>query len=291
MREVEPTASLSLLITGGNGFIGRRVVFLAQQRGINVLAPRRALLDWTDATAVRDFIATTKPQAIIHLASRGVFAPAPNDPVLIDHETAMMKNLLAAAPSDCRLINGGSMAEYGRSGRLTEELDCSPRNAYARAKFEAGRLLLAAVDAGMIMGCQARIFGAFGLGEAPSRLIPMVIARLAGREPVQLSDGQQLRDFIHVDDVARALLDLASSNVKLDPVINIGTGKAVQLRFAVKRIAGELGAPEELLHFGAVQRSAHDQDMLEADPTRLQAAIGWVPPQHFLGSGPVLPLL
>lgn len=280
-----------LLITGGHGFIGRRVVMLAQQRGLEVLAPRRAEIDWTDAAATQGFMAAYRPQAVLHLASPGVFAPDPNDPALVEQELAMMRNLLAGAPDRCRIIGGGSMAEYGRSGRLSEDSDCAPHNAYARAKFEAGQVLVTGLQEGRVTGCHARIFGAFGPGEAPRRLMPMVIASLGRGEPVPLSDGTQLRDFVHVDDVARAMLDLAAAIGPLEPIINIGTGRSVRLRAAVERIASELGAPDALLHFGAVARSPHDQDMLEADTSRLEAAIGRVPPQHFLAPAPVLPLL
>lgn len=291
MSTPEAEGAGPVLITGGHGFIGRRVVMLAQQRGLKVLAPRRAEIDWTDAAATQGFMAAHRPQAVLHLASPGVFAPDPDDPALVEQEVAMMHNLLASAPDGCRIIGGGSMAEYGRSGRLSEDSDCAPHNAYARAKFEAGQVLVSGLQEGRVTGCHARIFGAFGPGEAPRRLMPMVIASLGRGEPVPLSDGTQLRDFVHVDDVARAMLDLAAAKGAISHVINIGTGQSVRLRSAVERIARELGAPEALLDFGAVRRSPHDQDVLEADTSRLEAAIGRVPPQHFLAPAPVLPLL
>lgn len=291
MENKSGTSAGTLVVTGASGFIGRRVFALAHARGAKVLSPRRSELDWTDSVAVRGFMAAAQPDAVIHLASPGVFAPDPNDPALIEQECAMMQNLLAAAPAGCRIIGGGSMAEYGRSGRLREDMECAPHNAYARAKYEAGCLLVDCLRTGAVTGCHARIFGAYGPGEAPRRLMPMVIACLGRSQSVPLSDGTQLRDFVHVDDVAAALLDLAGGGAPKDPVINIGTGRGVLLRVAVERIASELGAPQDLLHFGSIQRSPHDQDVLEADVARLEAAIGWVPQQHFLAPAPLLPLL
>lgn len=291
MNEIRSALPGPLLVTGGHGFIGRRVVALAQARGIRVLAPPRSALDCTDAGSISRFMVGNAPVAVIHLASPGVFASDPNDPALIDNETGMMQGLLDTAPYGCRIVGGGSMAEYGQSGRLDEAMLCTPRNAYARAKYEAGRLLVERLESGIITGCHARIFGAYGSGEAPRRLLPMVIDRLRQGQPVALSDCLHLRDFIHVDDVADALISLATVPGPLNPVINIGTGVAVSVRAVVEKVADELGASRELLHFGAVARSPHDQDELEAQISRLQAVVGRIPVQHFAQSAPVLPLI
>ena len=291
MSPVEAQLESRLVVTGGGGFIGRRLVKLARARNLTVAAPRRSELDWTNLPAVRAFMAETHPRVVIHLASLGVFAPDPDDPVLIDHECTMMHNLLSTIAPDCRLVSGGSMAEYGQSGRLSEDMDCTPHNAYARAKFAAGQMLLDRLNSGGVEGCHTRLFGVFGAGEAPKRLFPTVLTKLRYGEEVLLSDGMQLRDFVHVDDVCRALLSLASLPLLPHPVINIGTGQAVGLRTAIERVAAELEAPIELLRFGAIPRSVHDQDVLEADTDRLDAAIGWVPPQRILTAAPLLALL
>jgi nucleoside-diphosphate-sugar epimerase len=267
------------------------VVLLAQRQGFKVLAPCRSEVDWTDAAAVSGYIASTAPDVIIHLASPGVFGPDPNDPALIEQECSMMQNLLSAVPFGCRIIGGGSMAEYGQSGRLREDMACYPNNAYARAKLEAGQLLVGQLQAGVITGCHARIFGAYGPGEAPRRLLPMVITRLRAGEPVALSDCRQQRDFVYVDDIADSLLALALASAPLDPVINLGTGTAIVVRDVVEQVADELGASRGLLNFGAVARSPHDQDKLEADTARLFAATGHIPVQHFLQPKPVLSLI
>jgi nucleoside-diphosphate-sugar epimerase len=281
----------SILVTGAGGFIGRRVVHFANANGLNVLSPSRLEIDWTDRLAVASYFAHYRPTAVVHLASPGVFASDQHDPALIAIECSMMENILDAAPDGCRIIGGGSMAEYGQSGRLDERMACSPRNAYARGKFEAGLRLLKRLDRGVISGCHARIFGAFGKGEASGRLFPSLITALSESKLVALSDGQQRRDFVHVNDVARALLGLVTSSHLEQPIINIGTGESVTVRSAVERVVEELGAPRALARFGATNRSPHDQDILEAETFRLFDAIGWVPEQHFSKRAPILPLL
>jgi nucleoside-diphosphate-sugar epimerase len=98
---------------------------------------------------------------------------------------------------------------------------------------------------------------------------------------VPLSDGNQRRDFIHVDDVCAALIRLGEV-APGDPAIlvNLGTGHALKLRAACERIADLIGADRALLRFGAVERRATDEDVLEADTARLERLIGTVPPQR-----------
>ena len=66
-----------LLLTGGSGMVGRN--FRAHDRATNweILAPSSRTLDLTDAGAVRDYIAETKPDLVIHLAGRGAAAHQP----------------------------------------------------------------------------------------------------------------------------------------------------------------------------------------------------------------------
>lgn len=285
------TLNHPILVSGGHGFIGRRLRFLACKRGFEITAPHSSEVDWTDAASLRELMIAVAPGVVIHLASPGVFAPDPYDPTLIDLECKIMHNLLATVPAGCRIIGCGSMAEYGRSGKLSEDMVCFPNNAYARAKFEAGQMLLGAIQAGNVTGCHARIFGVYGPGEASTRLFPKVIESLSRKENVLLSDGYQLRDFVHVDDVANAILRLATENQPIKQIINIGTGKSVPVREAVLRVARELDASDQLLKFGSIGRSPHDQDQLEADTFRLREALSWVPPQRFFQSEPITALM
>lgn len=271
-----------LLITGGSGFIGRRVASLARQLGLNVLTPPRAVVDWRDAAMVQGYLSNHQPTAIIHLASSGVQSRDPNDPALIDAECQMMQLLLAYCGDGTSIIYGGSMAEYGQSGRLSEDMACMPRNAYAAAKLYAGTLLTEAIATGKCRGLHVRIFGAYGAGESTRRLFPQLLAALLKGERLRLSDGLQKRDFIHVDDVASALLHFAALEFSDQLPINLGTGRSVLVRDAVLAVAAEFGAHSSQFDFGAVPRSPHDQDMLEADTTRLALFLNPLPQQLFL---------
>ena len=175
------------------------------------------------------------------------------------------------------------MAEYGRTGRLTETDSGAASSVYGRAKLASTQRALGDGAARGLRVRIARIFGAYGPGEPAGRLIPALIERLGRGEPIALSDGEQRRDFVHVDDICQALIGLAMIE-KAPPafVVNIGTGVAVSIRFASERIARALGANSDLLRFGATPRRATDEALLEADTAQLIALLGTAPPQRLL---------
>lgn len=264
------------VVSGAGGFFGRALV---ARLGGSALGPRRAELDWRDRGAVSRFLSEADAATIYHLASSGVTNADADDPHIVEDELAMARAIAAAAKPGMRVLYAGSMAEYGRAGRLAETAEVTLRNGYARAKVEAGLILAEGAHARGFSLVHARLFGLYGPGERAGRLLPAIVAALREARPIALSDGTQRRDFVHVDDAARALEALAS-HARSPAVVNIGTGIALEVRGVALALAREMGADPQLLRFGARLRSPHDQDVLEADTTLLERTIGWVPPQR-----------
>lgn len=275
---------MNAIVTGAGGFLGRALLAALRASGCAVLAPTRVELDWRDGAAVALFIAATDATTLYHLASSGVGNPNADDPAILADELAMARAIAAAAPAGMRIVYAGSMAEYGRAGRLAETGVVAPRNFYARAKLEAGRILADESRASVV---HARLFGLYGPGEAAGRLLPAITTALRNGRAIPLSDGLQRRDFVHVEDAARALIALGEL-AEAPTIVNVGTGIALEVRAVALALAHELGADPALLQFGARARSPHDQDVLEADTALLAASIGWVPPQR-LARSPALP--
>lgn len=83
-----------------------------------------------------------------------------------------------------------------------------------------------------------------------------------------LSEGDQVRDFVHVDDVCETLITLARSTA-MPTLVNIGTGIGLSVRAVCETIADVLGAPRDLLGFGERPYRAVDEKLLVADVTLL----------------------
>lgn len=272
------------LVTGATGFIGSRLVQVLREAGVITFGWGSADVELTSPASVREAVAQIRPATIFHLAASRL-PPGEQSEDNVARELAICDNIIEAAAPGTVIVQAGSMAEYGRSGRLSESDRCAPETIYGRAKLGASLHALERAPARDLRVRVARIFGAYGPGERPGRLIPSLLTRLAAGESVPLSDGTQRRDFIHVDDVCRALILLATRPI-VEPAIlvNVGTGSAPLLRETCERIADMLGADRGLLEFGAIPRRVTDENVLEADTTQLEAAIGEVPPQRFTQS-------
>ena len=126
-----------------------------------------------------------------------------------------------------------------------------------------------------------RIFYLYGPNEHPERLVPFVIRSIIQGKRVPCSHGNQVRDFLHVQDVADAFVSLLKSDVR-GPV-NIGSGYPVPIRNIIYGIANKLGG-EDLIELGAIPTSVGDPKFLVADVSRLSDELGWHP-KHDLVTG------
>jgi nucleoside-diphosphate-sugar epimerase len=101
------------------------------------------------------------------------------------------------------------------------------------------------------------------------------------QEEIPCSHGRQIRDFLHVQDVANAFVSLLDSDA-VGP-INIASGAPVSIREIVSKIASHFQA-DHLLRIGALPVTANDPPLLVADVRRLVGEVGWQP-QFTLDTG------
>jgi nucleoside-diphosphate-sugar epimerase len=135
-------------------------------------------------------------------------------------------------------------------------------------------MLFAFANQASLSAAWGRIFFLYGPHEHPSRLVASVIRALLRGEPAPCSHGNQIRDWLYVQDVADAFVALLNSDVT-EPV-NIASGQPVSIRDVVYRIAGHLGR-EDLIRLGAVPTLANEPPFLLADIRRLREQVGWRP--------------
>ena len=103
-----------------------------------------------------------------------------------------------------------------------------PRSVYGASKASFHLLLDSSWRPPSLAVTWARLFNLTGAGEHPDRLLPTVVRGLLAGRSVDLSPGDQLRDYLDVDDVADALVHLASAGV--DGAVNVCSGRATSLR-------------------------------------------------------------
>lgn len=280
---------MRVLCTGAAGFVGSHAVRALLEAGHQVTAvvrdPARAarladlaarvdlrVVDLDDAAATD---ALLPAETILHAA----WYTRPKDYLGSRENLRSLATTLRFAErafeSGCKkLVVVGSCLEYADLPRLRLEDDALvPSTLYASCKVAAYHVLGALAKAHGAELVWGRMFHVHGRGEAAGRLLPWLSGRLRAGEVVELGDGLQLRDHLHVADVATGLVTLLTPGIS--GAFNICTGQPVTLREVVETVASLLGRPD-LLRFVSRPRGPNELAFLAGDPTRLRA-LGWRP--------------
>ena len=282
-----------ILVTGGAGFVGSRVVrqLLEQGRGVALLLretsdTRRlgALVgrctvirgNLGQVASLREPLARFAPEAVLHLAWEGVKGADRNSPVQMGNVSSSIDLYRLTEAIDCKHFVGlGSQAEYGLlSGRIDERAPTRPTTAYGAAKLATGLVLERTAAAAGRPFAWLRLFSSYGPGDDPQWLIPYMIKTLLARQRPSLTRAEQVWDYLHVDDVASGVI--AALDVGARGIFNLGSGQARPLRDIMVLLRDTID-PSLPLGFGEIAYRPDQVMHLESDITALSTAAGWRP--------------
>jgi UDP-glucose 4-epimerase len=289
-----------VLVTGAAGYVGRVIVHELLRAGYGVVAlVHRGLPGFPPAVEVRrgDLLDPASLRAalrdvsgVCHLAGLVRVREAMLDPlryyrVNVGGTLNLLEALAETAPEPPRVVFASTASVYGTpaSQPIPETSPPDPRNPYAASKLAAEEILRWQAATGRITATTLRIFNAAGAmdgGGDPdqSRIINRAIAVAIGdADRIEINgDGQAVRDFVHVRDVARAFtlpLSAPPAPGRASVLYNVGATPASVLEIieAVGRISGR---PVPVEH-----RPAHpgEAPVLTADTARIRAELGWLP--------------
>ncbi len=257
---------MRILVTGGAGFIGSHVVeyYAAKGHGVRVLdnlstglrenLPASAEFVEGDIRDPRDcMIACDEAEVVFHLAALGSVPRSVADPATTFACNALgtLNMLVAARDAGVeRFVYAASSSAYGGAdGPLCEDMVPSPRSPYAASKL-AGEHLCAAFRASYgLRTVSLRYFNVFGPRQRPDGPYAAVIpkwaaALLDGQRPVVHGDGLQTRDFTYVQNVVRANVLAAETELSdsaFGRVYNVGCGASTTLLDLADAIAFAVG--------------------------------------------------
>lgn len=245
-----------LIITGASGFVGANLVHFFLKKGFTIHACVRSssslhrlnsmLPDMhlhkdtlSSQQKIEHLLKTVKPDGIIHLATYGAYPSQTDIPLTIETNIFTILNLFEALRKiPCpKLIIAGSSSEYGKKETKMKETDVlRPNSLYGAAK--AMQTHIAGVYGTLynIPSCVLRLFAVYGPNEEPGRLVRTVIEKALKNEPILLATGKEARDFIYVDDVARACLSFLRAKPTYGDIFNIGTGIQTTTEQLAKKI-------------------------------------------------------
>ncbi|WP_439141833.1 dTDP-glucose 4,6-dehydratase [Pseudooctadecabacter sp.] len=299
---------MKLLVTGGAGFIGSAVVRLAIARGHEVVnvdcltyaacldnvssvadsaAYRFEQMDIRDGAALAAVFKRHQPDAVLHLAAESHVDRSIDGP-----ETFLTTNILgtfnvleAARTQGCTVLHVSTdevFGSLGATGLFTETSPYDPRSPYSASKAASDHLARAwhtTYDLPVIVTNCSNNYGPY---QFPEKLIPTVILNaLAGRPIPVYGTGANVRDWLHVEDHADALLCVLETG-QIGQSYNIGGENEVANIDLVRMICGQLDdlhpsdAPYGDLITFVEDRPGHDM-RYAIDPTRIRDDLGWRP--------------
>lgn len=283
---------MRIFVTGATGFLGSYVAedLIAQGHDVAVLLrpgtkPWRlaAILDrltviegtLDSATALGSGLRTFAPDALVHMAWRGIGNSERNskDQVRNIADTVEMVDLAADAGATI-FVGAGSQAEYGPYDRAITESDVPrPTNFYGIAKLASGLMAERRCAERKLRFSWLRIFSAYGPKDGEAWLIPSLIRTLRANGRMALTACEQRWGFLHARDAA-AGVRLVLESPGAQGVYNLGSPDAPQLRESVRRLHELIGTGG--LGLGEVPYRPDQVMVLAADVTRLEA-LGWRP--------------
>lgn len=282
-----------VLVTGATGFVGRHVVQqgLALDVELHALSrteTRSAGVRWwqgdlLDEDVIKQVLSQVQPDGILHLAAGGVaYGAARNRDVLQINikGLAILLDSVQEAGTKPHVVLAGSGFEYAPQDRpLREDDPIAPNSVYGVSKAAATQL--AHLYAAKFPITVLRMFSLYGPGEQEPRVVPYVIAQARRGLPIDLTPGEQVRDYTYVKDAAEGFWRTLASppSAPVFRVWNMASGITITLRSFLETLAPLLGqrglTPD--LRFGARPYRPDELMTYTADVTRLCKALAWSP--------------
>lgn len=304
---------MRVLVIGGAGYIGSHCVRQLSLAGHEpvvldnlVFGHRDAVApevpfhqaDLGDREAVATILRDEAIELVMHFAAFAYVGESVQDPLKYYENNVGKTISLLQAMRDTgveRFVFSSTCASYGipETMPMTESLPQKPINPYGQTKLDVENILKACAAAYGLSSASFRYFNAAGaaddgtIGEdhdPETHLIPLAIWAAQGKrdkltvfgDDYETPDGTCLRDYIHIDDLARAHIAVFDKLATPGQCLfyNLGTGKPVSVMEIIKAVEEVTGlkVPYEM---GA--RRAGDPPALYADSSKAQAELGWKP--------------
>jgi nucleoside-diphosphate-sugar epimerase len=285
------------IVTGASGFVGRHLIerLQAERRPVTVLVrpgsripttwarPTEVLpLETFDMARLKAAFDVGPVDTVFHLAAYGVQARDRDVEAMTEINVDLFARLARlAADAGAVLVSTGTNSEYaaGAATALDEDAPLDTTKLYGASKAAGALIARAITHAFQGKLRHLRLFNVYGPGEGAQRLLPALLTGIKSGRRIPLSAGDQVRDFVFVDDVVDALL--AAERHALMPgaapveVYNVATGVGTSVRDFARAVAHAAAAPPELLGFGDLPLRPDDIPYLVGNPTRAWRDLNW----------------
>ena len=274
-----------ILLTGATGFVGRQVLRVLEERNCRVrLVVREGKPDRLPQAAVTEEVISSPDifdeseswwadacrgvDTVVHVAwyaEPGQYLHSPKNRACLDGTLRLSRGAIAAKVR--RFVGIGTCFEYDLSaGHLSITTPLRPTTPYAVAKVAAFVALSRELPLAGIEFAWCRLFYLYGEGEDARRLVPVLHTKLKAGEPVDLTSGDQIRDYLDVREAGRIITEAALGTVQ-GPA-NICSGIPITIRQLAEQIADQYGR-RDLLRFGTRPDNPVDPPCVIGVPTAI----------------------
>jgi len=284
---------MTIVVAGATGLAGSAIAHAFAQTGQEVIGVNRSIVDLLDSNATADFINQTRPSLIIDAAAKvgGIGANNESPVEFLDNNISIQANLMRAAHQAGveRFVFLGSSCIYPRDCPqpikeeylMTGPLE-STNSAYAVAKIAGIEMVNSYRKQFGLKWISLMPTNLYGPGDnfdlASSHVLPAFIRRFieaadSGAKKVTLwGSGAPLREFLHVDDLAKAVV-LATEKYDSSTHLNVGTGQDISIKALALKVANAAGFTGEI-EWDSSKPDGTPRKVL--DVSRIEA-FGWKP--------------
>lgn len=302
---------MTIIVTGGAGFIGSNFIFhmlknhpevrvvcldkLTYAGNLSTLAGvmdqpnfRFVKLDICDRAGVYQLFEAEKPDILVNFAAESHVDRSIENPEIFLQTNIIGTSVLMDACRKYGIKRYHQVSTDEVYGDLplnrpdlffTEETPLHTSSPYSSSKAGADLLVLAYYRTYGLPVTISRCSNNYGPYHFPEKLIPLMIINALHDKPLPVyGDGQNVRDWLYVEDHCRAI-DLILQKGRAGEVYNVGGHNEMKNLDIVKLICKELGKPESLIHF-VRDRKGHDR-RYAIDPAKIHRELGWLPETKF----------
>ncbi|GJL81755.1 MAG: epimerase [marine bacterium B5-7] len=284
----------SLLVVGGSGFIGGRIVEISRANGFEPVVLSRLKniktleqgsdvesihCDIRDRDDLENFLGDRQFSYVVNCGGYIDHASYSEggDQVFNTHFSGLVNLVSILNESEIKgFVQLGSSDEYGRNpAPQAEEQRESPISCYSMAKVAATHFLQMLYRTEGFPAITIRPFLVYGPNQEIGRFLPQVIMGCLEGRSFPVSIGEQLRDFSYVDDIANAIILALKNDTCRGHVINVGSGSPVSIKGVVNRIKNLIGKGKP--EFGKIPYRKGENMSLYPDVSKARSMLGWQP--------------